>query len=443
MNCPNDCLTLELIRPDGLFNLQIETENRKFDPAAPEADAGVSLIIAKPALAERGQRSNMASKTLSTALVAGFCLSFLIEAPTVRAQDMPEAALNSVLYQRLLEIQRRPQLRDFSTGDALKDYALECEQAIGIKLPATFSCSNGVEVPGQGITPAGSACDAPNSLNRQCDPGSRFQVLAGRSADAVAVAHCRKVGRQINDPNFSDIAIIEYNKANGAVCFFQALGILPGSNIPSPAAGQNAVWADNTPHWINPSNTHNIGCTGCHDNGGFIRSNYIAQLRTGPHAMPNQADGYSNLTSPLRYVGKDYANDRSWSIQVGNALGDAGLSCAACHRLAVNNFPNRNEGTAVDFAVRATAATQPAKNPHGPNSPIWMRPGQVFYQAGAEATAQKFQNCAVGFKASGFASPSAGCAITPLGLPWQQPLPPPTTGSLINPSAIIEYYLNQ
>jgi hypothetical protein len=244
-----------------------------------------------------------------------------------------------------------------------------------------------------------------------------------------------------------DIAIIQYNKVNGAVCFFQALGgvsgSLPGSNIPSPAAGQNAAWADNTAHWINPTSTHGIGCTGCHDNGGFIRSNYIAQMRTAPNAMPNEADGYSNLSTPLRYVGKDFAMDRSWSIQVANAPGDVAQSCAGCHRLAVNNFPSRADGTAMDFALRATAASQPSKNPHGPNSPIWMRPGQIVYQAAAEATAQKFHNCADGFRASGFVTAPPGCVVTPLGLPWVQPPQPPHPPlPFINLSPILEYYLN-
>src|SRR6188472_2091983 len=62
-------------------------------------------------------------------------------------------------------------------------------------------------------------CDNPNVLNNACDPGSKFKVLV-RTADAIAVANCRKEG-QIDDNKFADIAVIQYNKANGAVCFYQ------------------------------------------------------------------------------------------------------------------------------------------------------------------------------------------------------------------------------
>lgn len=106
-----------------------------------------------------------------------------------------------------------------------------------------------------------------------------------------------------------------------------------GTGIPSPALGGSAQWADGKPHWSSPAETYGMGCTGCHDNGGFIRSNYIAQLRTPPNAMPNEADGYGNAVSPLRYVGQDFAGDRSWSIETANASNDPGPSCAGCHRL--------------------------------------------------------------------------------------------------------------
>ncbi len=62
-------------------------------------------------------------------------------------------------------------------------------------------------------------CDFPNVLSNQCDPGSRFQVLV-RTADAIAVANCRKEGL-IDDNQFADIAVIQYNRSTGAVCFYQ------------------------------------------------------------------------------------------------------------------------------------------------------------------------------------------------------------------------------
>jgi hypothetical protein len=45
-------------------------------------------------------------------------------------------------------------------------------------------------------------------------------------------------------------------------------------------------------------------------------------------------------------------------------------------------------GTGRDFGIRATATSEPHKNPHSPDSPIWMPPGQIYYsQANADSAA--------------------------------------------------------
>ncbi len=374
-------------------------------------------------------------------IAAGALVCTALQPLAAMAQGNVVDNSDSILNRLLREYRRRPVLRDFAPGDKLGEYAEQCRQATGITLPSKFSCGDGVEVPGQGTQPRGGACDHPNVLNSVCDPGSRFQVLAGRSADAVAVAHCRKDGQAATGSLYNDIAIIQYNKTNGAVCFFQALDNgMPGTDIPSPAVGDTAKWADQKVHWLSPAATHGIGCTACHDNGGFVRSNYIAQLRTPPNAMPNEADGYSNAVSPLRYVGVEFANDRSWSIVTANHPNDNGPSCASCHRLAVNNVnvhPGAH-GTALDFALRATGATQTSKNPHSPTSPIWMRPGQVFFNEGAFETAKRFHACAAGFKASNFTSAPPGCTVQPLGTVWIPPAIKTPEGMV----PIIEYYLS-
>jgi hypothetical protein len=345
----------------------------------------------------------------------------------VRAEVVTPAQAQSGLYKAYQVWRNRIISLDSVTGqsDTLAQYAAKCDAATGIQVPR-FSCGDGIEVPGQGSLPAGSApnitCDRPNVLNSQCDPGSRFQVLPGRSADAAAVAHCRKVGLPIEGSEYNDIAVIQYNKNNGAICFYQALTNLPGQNIPPPRDGESAPWSDGQAHWLSPPATQAIGCTGCHDNGGFIRSEYLAQLKTPPNALPSVADGFNNLHTPARYVGLDYKSNRSWSIATALAPNDHGLSCTTCHRLAVPNrmaFARIN-GTAAHFATEATARSQPAKNPHGPNSPIWMRPGQVFYDPLAEASATKYQDCAIAFVNSGFTS-ALGCDIQPLGEPWSEP----------------------
>jgi hypothetical protein len=52
-----------------------------------------------------------------------------------------------------------------------------------------------------------------------------------------------------------------------------------------------------------------------------------------------------------------------------------------------------------------------------------MRPGQITYNAAAEASATNFQKCAVGFFNSGFVSSPSGCVISPLGEPWKDEPP--------------------
>lgn len=308
--------------------------------------------------------------------------------------------------------------------DTLKEYAQKCDDATGIRVPA-FNCDAGTSVPGQGN---GGVCDRPNVLNAMCDPGSKFQVLPGGTADAVAVAHCRKVGLPVSGSLYNDIAVIQYNKANGATCFYQALTNLPGQSIPAPLSNGESPWQPgNSASWLGPKATEAIGCTGCHDNGAFIRSPYLAQLTTPPHVLPSTAAGFTNLNSPVRYVGLDYATNRSWSISAPQAPGDAGPQCNACHRLAV---PHRRafgiiNGSAANFANIATAATQASKNPHSAASPIWMRPGQVTHRPGAEASATRYRDCAVGFFNSNFTAAPAGCTITPLAEPWSNPDPPP------------------
>jgi len=213
---------------------------------------------------------------------------------------------------------------------------------------------------------------------------------------------------------------------------------LPGEHIPSPLEGDDAKWQDGVGHWLTPDATQAIGCTGCHDNGGFIRSEYLAQLRPPPgslptpipnHVFPNQEYGFNNFDTPSRYVGFAYETNRSWSIETSLAPGDPGPLCTSCHRLAV---PNRKafaqiNGTAAHFANVATAEDQcidsncSKTHPHNDSSPIWMRKGQVHYDPTVESSATKYKECAVAFFNSNFTSAPPGCTVRLLG----EPLPPP------------------
>ena len=321
--------------------------------------------------------------------------------------------------------------------DTLLSYSQKCDAATGITIPS-FSCSAGAEVPGQGIIPAtepnATHCDFPNVLNGVCDPGSRFQVLS-RSADgnAVALAHCRKDGQPVAGDNYNDIAIIQYNKQNGAICFYQALGHdqnkpnkkfpLPGTNIPSPSLGDAALWADQKSHWISPQATEAIGCASCHDSGGIIRSEYMAQMKAplfdDAHSLPGAGDFTYNKTAPLKYVGLDYKKDHSWSVELDPNPAD---NCTDCHRLAVPNHLALHHslygGTALRFAGIATAKKQDSKSPHSPTSPIWMKKGQTIYDPAIEKLAKRYKSCAMAFYKSRFTKVKAGCKITPLAGAW-------------------------
>jgi hypothetical protein len=335
------------------------------------------------------------------------------------AARVPYDGSASPIYKRYRELVNIRPLRaatEDGPHDTLSEYAAKCDLATGIHVPK-FSCDQGVEVPGQGFVPRGTLCPTPNVLNERCDPGSKFQVLV-QTEDAAAVAHCRKDGLEISGSDYNDVAVIQYNKKNGAVCYYQALGYddgaLDGAHVAPPSEGEPA-W-----RWLPPERTEKINCTGCHDNGGFIRSPYLAQLDTLPDVLPSVAAGFTNHDTPLKYVGNDFVKNRSWSVTTATPT-----SCTSCHRLGVNNYFafGRINGTAGHFADFATAASQPSKFPHSPQSPIWMTPGATVYDLVSHVSALAYQACAVGFwegQNQGFSAgtPVPGCTFTPLGTTW-------------------------
>src|SRR6266851_2213225 len=74
-------------------------------------------------------------------------------------------------------------------------------------------------------------------------------VVRTRSQSHIAA----RMGFPIDGEQYNDIAIIQYNKKNGALCFYQALSNLPGDDIPPPRDG--APWNDGKAHWISPMGT--------------------------------------------------------------------------------------------------------------------------------------------------------------------------------------------
>ena len=262
-------------------------------------------------------------------------------------------------------------------ADPLQDYAQQCDAAIGATVQ-DFDCDAGTVVPVTHFN--GSTCDRPNRLDKVCDPGSRFQVLM-QNADAYIVGLCRKKGDAAGQ--YGDIAVIQYGRKNGATCFYQALDTgLPG-HVSAPSKGQGA-WP-----WKSPSETAGIGCGGCHDNGPFIRSPYLNQV-TGPNALPGANDSSFNSSEPYAFVGQDFASWKAYSVEI------AGNECISCHRLGVNNVRS-DSGTALDFGIRATSASEPSKNSPSKDSPIWMPPGpptQVAFSQAHASAAKAIHDCA-------------------------------------------------
>lgn len=264
-----------------------------------------------------------------------------------------------------------------SFGETLEDYAKQCDAAIGVTVP-DFVCDDGTEVPDTHPTstppkwdPATQRCDRPNHLNKECDPGSRFQVLH-EDDKAFVVAHCRKRGHAPNNKKYKDIAVIQHSKKNGATCFYQALDENLDGAVKAPSKGIGA-WP-----WKTPAQTVGIGCGACHDNGSIVRSPYLSQVTdgTGKQLLPSA----NSEGDPYYFVGADFAKWKAFEVHV------TGNECNTCHRIGTNNVPIHGalgaNGTARDFGIRATAKDQGLtqsngfnpKNPLSVDSPMWMVP---------------------------------------------------------------------
>ena len=292
--------------------------------------------------------------------------------------------------------QQTTECNDSLPSDTLTEFAQKCSASIGVDVPA-FNCDDGTLVPETNLTGTypGQFCDAPNVLNAVCDPGSRFQVLT-QTNEAAIVAHCRKQNNA--DGFYGDIAVIQYNRINGATCFYQALGILP-ANVTAPSEGNDP--AQGRFPWLDPADTADINCVGCHDDGPFIRSPYLAQLRDETtNRLPGTNDGTGpwdqrltwNKTLPYKFVGNDFQTWKVYSVSVEGT----GSGCIQCHRLGVNSSHGTFSmgGTAQVLGLTATATQQAHKNPHSLAAPIWMKPGQIEYDSGAENQAFAAAVCA-------------------------------------------------
>jgi hypothetical protein len=177
-------------------------------------------------------------------------------------------------------------------------------------------------------------------------------------------------------------------------------------------------------------------CGGCHDNGPFVRSPYLAQV-TGANALPGSpnflgTDALSfNKTQPYAFVGQEFASWKAFKVEIENNR------CNDCHRMGVNNVW-AGHGTALDFGLRATAECKPvppgttdtceqSKNFHSPTSPIWMTPGQITFSADNRAAAQAIHDCATRLEEDPLPN-TRTCKISKFAEEWVRPPPACPTG---------------
>lgn len=282
---------------------------------------------------------------------------------------------------------------DTGPSDTLEEYAAKCDEAIGASVP-DFDCDEGSEVDEGTIIGAypDQVCDRPNVLNHGCDPHSRFQVLHASPAnpDVLMVAHCRKKGNQ--DQQYGDVAVIQYNKKNGATCFYQSPieSMLP-AKVSAPKLGNSDPGRF---PWKSPASVAAVKCVSCHDNGPFIRSPYLSHLIDDSWAfvlgnvLPGSHDSGWNKTLPYKFVGNDF---QSWKVySVSAPVG----SCGSCHRMGMSSAQGTFEpidGTSINFGLIATQEFQQHKYP---GAPMWMKPGQLAYDADVESEAESFAKCA-------------------------------------------------
>lgn len=298
----------------------------------------------------------------------------------------------------------------FAQTQTLQEYAAECDETIGVSVPA-FSCLIGADnlpLPVVPTTHKGGLwwpphdCDRPNRLSGVCDPDSTFQVLH-RSASVEIVALCRHKG---NAPGtYGDVAVIQHNKDNGATCFYQALGLGLSAAVPAPVLGTQS-------YWKTPAGTAADGCQSCHDTGAFIRSPYLTQV-AAPHTVPGA--GMSGFNKNQRYylLGDAFQSDRRFKVQV------AGNTCMSCHSMGTSNLSSSN-GTALDLGPRSVAWTEPSKVHNDPvNSPLWMTPGQGTWTQQSQDSAEAVRFCAqqarVAIANDSVFNLPAGCQVDEVG----------------------------
>jgi hypothetical protein len=204
------------------------------------------------------------------------------------------------------------QLTDTVTG-----YAAACYSEIGVAAPDVVNsmgtlgmmCSYGIELStsheGIGLydIPVGdprrpspnflTRCDTPAWLGSgtggsQCY-GRSFLTpfdVRGSQGNVKGALLCRHKATPdpardargfLTDDDFDDVAMILRNENSGKTCWFQTAngsGIKKGPRVPPPHL-------DTSGFWLPPSETSNIQCAKCHDNGAWMNSQWLYSAYQG------------------------------------------------------------------------------------------------------------------------------------------------------------------
>jgi hypothetical protein len=282
---------------------------------------------------------------------------------------MSRTAYSGLLYWAVLYLP----FRCFAQTDNVKDYALFCYGEIGVTAADLVNsmgtlgtmCSYGIELStsheGIGLydIPLGdprrrsanflNTCDTPAWLgsgqaNSQCY-GRSFITPLSVSSTRGSVKGALLCRHKTKDPgldargfpeddDYDDIAMILHNEDSGKTCWFQTKngpGVKRGPRVPPPHL-------DTTGFWLPPSETSNIQCAKCHDNGPWMNSQWLYSAYQG------FKDGFGKYETPEYGTIAFHAGSAPGNWPPTNdfvTVGRTGLprtpwlpECTSCHRLS-------------------------------------------------------------------------------------------------------------
>lgn len=277
----------------------------------------------------------------------------------------------------------------------LKDYTNACLKAIHLDpakdLIGPWECTSGNALElrvngkvmdigkctGSGCPKEGdptlAKCDYPTWLDNKCYGNSFIQEVATSNPKVKAVLLCRhKFSLSNKRDKFDDVAIIAHNKGNGETCWFQAekqAGL--DGKVHGPLSPQ--VRSD---FWMTPTETRDVYCVKCHDNGPFMNSRWmrnaiaLEDLDTTPYK--NSTPPFDTWPQPV-WVKLDPKKDE---------LDDKEYECTYCHKIAAGLLKVDPRGgiggpdfkTCSSWIPRSTGTAHPQASDIGDEEEVayWM-----------------------------------------------------------------------